>query len=98
MTTCVAAGVRALSDAGTGAALGKRVVVATDLTAAAWRLDAPPPMVQTREGGSVRPEVAIVDAARGEALPNLAVVDLQAEPDATVGPRGYRITTTIASS
>jgi uncharacterized protein (DUF58 family) len=44
MTACVAAAVRALSDAGTGAALGKRVVVATDLTAAAWRLDAPAPI------------------------------------------------------
>jgi hypothetical protein len=98
MTSCVAAAVRALSDAGTGSALGKRVVVATDLTAAAWRLDAPAPMVRTREGEAVRPEVAILDAARGEPLPNLAVVDLRAEPDAAVGPRGYRITATLASS
>jgi hypothetical protein len=41
---------------------------------------------------------AMLDAARGEELPNLALVDLQAEPDAAVGPRGYRITATIASS
>jgi hypothetical protein len=97
MTACVGAAVRALSDAGTGAALGKKVVVATDLTAIAWRLDAPPPMVSTREGGAVRPEVTILDAARGEALPNLAVIDLQAEPDAAVGPRGYKVTATLAA-
>jgi hypothetical protein len=98
MSACVAAAVRALSGEGSGAALGKRIVAATDLTAAAWRLDAPAPMLRTRDGAAVRPEVTIVDAARGEALPNVAVVDLAAEPDAAVGPRGYRITATLAAT
>ncbi len=97
MSACVAAAVRALSESGTGAALGKRVVIATDLTASAWRLDAPAPMAQTAQG-SVRPEVTLLDAARGEALPNLALTELTAEPDPAVGPRGYRITATVASS
>jgi aerotolerance regulator-like protein len=98
MSACVAAAVRALSGEGSGASLGKRIVVATDLTAAAWRLDAPAPMLRVPGGAAVRPEVTIVDAARGEALPNIAVVDLAAEPDAAVGPRGYRITATLAAT
>ena len=94
MTACVAAAVRALSESGTGALLGKRVVVATDLTASAWRLDAPPPMVQTPQGPQ-RPEVTLLDAARGAELPNVALTELTAEPDAAVGPRGYRVTATV---
>jgi hypothetical protein len=95
MSACVTTAARALSESGTGALLGKRLVVATDLTASAWRLDAPPPMVQTAQG-AVRPEVTLLDAARGEALPNLAVSELTAEPDAAVGPRGYRVTVGLA--
>ena len=96
MTACVGAAVRALSDSGTGALLGKRVVVATDLTASAWRLDAPAPMVQTAQGRQ-RPEVTILDAARGAELPNIALTDLTAEPDPAVGPRGYRVTATMTA-
>jgi hypothetical protein len=88
---CVAAAASALADE-TVAGLGKRIVVATDLAATAWRLDAPAPLVA---GG--RPEVKVLDAARGEAAANLAVVDLAAEPDATAGPRGFRITATLAN-
>jgi len=97
MSACVAAAARGLSESGTGALLGKRIVVATDLTAAAWRLDVAAPMVQTPQG-PVRPEVTLVDAARGEALPNVALTDLAADPDPAVGPRGFRITATVASS
>jgi len=105
MTACVGAAVRALSDPGTGetaagrpalSSIGKRVVVATDLTASAWRLDAPPPMVQTAQGPQ-RPEVTLLDAARGAALPNLAVTQLTAEPDPNVGPRGFRVTAAVVS-
>jgi hypothetical protein len=105
MTACVGAAVRALSDPGTGEAvagrpsllsIGKRVVVATDLTASAWRLDAPPPMVQTAQGPQ-RPEVTLLDAARGAELPNLAVTQLTAEPDPAVGPRGFRVTAAVVS-
>jgi hypothetical protein len=96
LTACAAAAVRALSESGTGAALAKRLVVATDLTASAWRLDAPAPMVQT-PAGPVRPEVAVLDAARGAPLPNAAVTAVAAEPDPAVGPRGYRITATVSN-
>ncbi len=106
MTACVGAAVRALSDSGAGEAraggrpspypAGRRVVVATDLTATAWRLDAPPPMVQTAQGPQ-RPEVTLLDAARGAELPNLAVTQLTAEPDPAVGPRGFRVTASLVA-
>jgi hypothetical protein len=96
LTDCVAAAARALSDSGAGLALGKRLLVLTDLTASAWRLDAPPPMVRT-PAGPVRPEVTVLDAARGAALPNAAVNAVAAEPDPAVGPRGYRIVATLAN-
>ncbi len=95
LTSCLAAAARALSDSSVLAARGKRIVVATDLTASAWRLDSSPPMVQA-QGGAVRPEVTLLDAARGAALPNTAVTDLAVEPDPAVGPRGYRVTVTLA--
>ncbi len=95
LTACVAAAARALSQGTAGAQLGKRIAVATDLTASAWRLDVPAPRVQG-SAGPVRPEVTLLDAARGAALPNLAVTELTAEPDAAVGPRGYRVTATVA--
>ncbi len=106
MTACVGAAVRALSDPGAGetsagraalSSIGKRVVVATDLTASAWRFDAPPPMVQTEQGPQ-RPEVMLLDAARGAELPNLAVTQLTAEPDPAVGPRGFRVIASVVSS
>jgi hypothetical protein len=96
VTACVAAAARALSGATAQASLGKRIVVATDLAASAWRLDVPPPVVET-PAGKVRPEVTVLDAARGAPLPNAAVVSAEAEPDPAAGPRGYRITTQVAS-
>jgi hypothetical protein len=96
LTACVQAAAQALSAAKAQEGLGKRLVVATDLAASAWRLEAPPPTVESPRG-RVRPEVAILDAARGAALPNHAVVGLEAEPDPSAGPRGYRFTATVVN-
>jgi hypothetical protein len=96
LTSCLAAAARALSGAGPQAALGKRIVVATDLAASAWRLDVPPPSVET-PAGKVRPEVTVLDAARGAPLPNAAVLSAEAEPDPAAGPRGYKITAQVAA-
>jgi hypothetical protein len=97
LTSCLGAAARALGEAKAQERLGKRIVVVTDLTAAAWRLDVPPPQV-AGPGGLARPLVQIVDAARGAELPNVAVTGLTAEPDPAVGPRGFRVTATVASS
>ena len=97
LSACVATAVRALADAKAQASLGKRVVVATDLTATAWRLDTPPPVIETSEGGRVLPEVTVLDAARGAPLPNAAVVGLEVEPDPAAGPRGYKVTSHLSN-
>jgi len=96
MSACAAAAVRGLSESASSAMMGQRLVVATDLTASAWRLDAPPPLVQTPRG-AVRPEVTLLDAARGAPLPDLGIADVALEPDPAVGPRGYRVTVTVAN-
>jgi hypothetical protein len=96
LTACVATAVRALSAAKAQEALPKRLVVATDLAASAWRLDVPAPSVEA-PGGPVRPEVTILDATRGADLPNHGIVGLDAEPDPAAGPRGYRFTATLAN-
>jgi hypothetical protein len=96
MSACTAAAARALSESASGGLLSQRLVVATDLTASAWRLDAPAPLVQTPQG-AVRPEVLLLDAARGEPLPDLGIADVALEPDPAVGPRGFRATVTLAN-
>ena len=96
LTTCVQAAAQALSASKAQEGLPKRIVVATDLAASAWRLDAPAPTVDSPRG-PVRPEVSVLDAARGEALPNRAVVGLEAEPDPAAGSRGYKFTATLVN-
>jgi len=96
LTTCVQVAAQALSASRAQEGLEKRIVVATDLAASAWRLDAPAPTVESPRG-PVRPEVSVLDAARGQALPNRAVVGLEAEPDPAAGPRGYRFTATLVN-
>ncbi len=96
LTGCAAAGARALSEGAAAGLPSKRLVVATDLAASAWRLEAAPPVVPDAAGG-VRPEVTVLDAARGAPLPNRAVAGLAAQPDPAAGPRGYRLALTLAS-
>jgi len=91
LSACVAAAARALGESQLP---GKRIYVATDLTAAGWRLDAPPATVPT-ENGEVLPEVVVLDAARGRAMPNVAITDLSIEPAPEVGPRGQAFVFTV---
>jgi hypothetical protein len=75
---------------------GKRLVVVSDMTANAFRLDAPPPQVKSPTGELVRPEVVLRDAADGrKVLPNRAVVDLRIEPAQQSGPRAFQFTSTV---
>jgi len=94
LTSCTGAAVRALSESAAGQALRRKLYVATDLTAVSWRLDTPAPVVAT-PAGPVRPEVTLLDAARGETLENAWLSNVAADPDPSVGPRGYRITATV---
>ncbi len=95
LNSCVGAAARALGDPGVVGVARRRLLVATDLTASAWRLDAPAPVVSTPSGPE-RPEVTLLDAARGEKLPNRWVAGLAAEPEPAVGSHGYRITATVS--
>jgi hypothetical protein len=95
LTACVGSALRALGDPAAAGLARRRLLVATDLTASAWRLDAPAPVVPTPTG-PVRPEVTLLDAARGEKMPNRWVASLAAEPEPAAGPHGYRITATVS--
>jgi len=72
---------------------GKRIVVFSDLQQTGWDLGRSPPMVATPQG-DVRPELEVVDVARGP-MPNLALSDLIVSPSATVGAHGYQFAFTV---
>ncbi len=91
LSACVAAAARALGESQVP---GKRIYVATDLTASGWRLDAPPATVPT-ETGEVMPEVTVLDAARGKSMPNVAITELQVEAAPEVGARGQAFVFTV---
>ncbi|MDY7227595.1 BatA domain-containing protein [Hyalangium rubrum] len=75
---------------------GKRLVLVSDMTASALRLEAPAPAVKDPTGKLVRPEVVLRDVAAGEeALPNHALVDLKIEPALQAGPRSFQFTFTV---
>ncbi len=90
LTKCLGAAARALGES---PLKGKRIYVATDLTAGAFHLEVPAPVIHTPEG-DVRPEVVVLDAV-GEAMPNRAIVDLTAEPSAAIGHRAVQFTFTV---
>ena len=74
---------------------GKRIVVVSDFTAGALRLESPLPTVQGPKGERLRPEVVLRDVADGrEELPNHALVDARAEPAPQVGARAWQFTFT----
>lgn len=77
---------------------GKRIYFASDFTANSLRLDVPAPKVSTPQG-EVRPEVVLLDAARGaKELPNAAVTDLRIEAEPALGARGYAFNFTVRNS
>ncbi len=100
LTACLAAAARALGESPLA---GKRIIAFSDLAAHAIRLDAPPPLVPPPPNAppgaqGIRPNVVVVDAARGSDLPNVAVVATAVRPSATLGPRGYEVVATIANT
>ncbi|MFZ5469833.1 MAG: BatA domain-containing protein [Myxococcota bacterium] len=93
LTRCLDLAAHALEESPLPA---KRLVVVSDFTAHSLRLEAPPPLVKGPTGEPVRPEMVLVDAARGRPeLPNHAIVDLKIEPAMQVGPRAFQFTFTV---
>lgn len=73
----------------------KRIVLVSDFTAGALRLEAPLPTVTGPKGEQVRPEMVLRDVAAGlEELANVALLDARAEPAPQVGPRAWQFTFT----
>src|SRR5205814_10197622 len=62
VSRCLELAARALEES---PVQGKRLVVVSDMTASAFRLEAPPPQVKGPTGELVRPEVVLRDAADG---------------------------------
>ncbi len=72
---------------------GKRIVVFTDLQQTGWDLGRGPPSVSTPQG-NVRPELEVVDVAKGP-MPNLALSDLTVTPSSAIGAHGYQFAFTV---
>jgi hypothetical protein len=73
--------------------VGKRIVVFTDLQQTDWSLARNPPVVPTPQG-NVRPDLEVVDVAKGP-MPNLALSDLTVVPSPAIGPHGYQFGFTV---
>jgi Aerotolerance regulator N-terminal/von Willebrand factor type A domain len=73
----------------------KRIVLVSDFTASALRLETPLPTVTGPKGEQLRPEMVLRDVAAGlEELPNVALLDARSEPAPQVGPRAWQFTFT----
>jgi hypothetical protein len=94
VTACINAAATALAQSPLE---GKKIFVLSDLTTPSIHLDAPPPKVSTPKG-DVIPEVVFIDAARGNAMPNLSVIDVSLSPSAALGTRGFEVSVTIRNS
>ena len=91
-SACLQAAANALAESPLAA---KRIFFASDFTANSLRLDAPAPKVTT-PAGEVRPEVVLLDAARGaKEIADAAITDLRIEPEPALGARGYDFTFTV---
>jgi hypothetical protein len=94
LTACLGRAARALGESSIGA---KRIVLASDLTASAFRLDVPAPVVSTA-AGEVSPEVVLLDAAGGaKELANAAVMGLKIDPAPAIGNRAFQFSVTVAN-
>jgi Aerotolerance regulator N-terminal len=89
---CLGLAAKALEDSPVAA---KRIVLVSDLAAHGFHLEMPPPTVADGKGGQVKPEVVLREVARGQALPNAALVDLKVEPATQLGPRAFQFTFTL---
>lgn len=73
----------------------RRLVLVSDFTQGALRLEVPPPVYKDPQGQPRRPEFVLEDVARGETLKNHAIVDLKVAPAVQLGPRAMQFTFTI---
>jgi aerotolerance regulator-like protein len=97
LTACLDGAAKALGESPVP---GKKIIAFSDLAAHSVRLNAPPPLVPGPAGSNgpgTKPNVVLVDAARGTDLPNAAVVATAVRAAPALGPRGYEVVATIAN-
>jgi hypothetical protein len=93
MNRCLQEAGHALEDSALPA---KRLVVISDFTAPAFRVEAPLPVLTGPDGRPVRPSVVLRDAAQGRSvLPNHSLAGVKVEAAPHVGPRTYQFTFTV---
>lgn len=92
LNRCLEVAARALDESPLA---NRRIVLVTALTQNALRLEVEPPVTTGPRGEKVKPEVVLRDVARGEELPNRAIIDLRAEPAPQGGPRAWQFTFTV---
>jgi hypothetical protein len=98
LSTCLAAAAKALGES---PVLGKRIIAFSDLAAHSIRMNAPAPLVPPPAGSNrpaIKPNLVLVDAARGSELPNAAVIATAVRPAPSLGPRGYEVVATVANA
>jgi hypothetical protein len=98
LTACLDGAAKALGESPVA---GKKIIAFSDLAAHAVRLNAPPPLVPAPLGSNapgIKPNIVLVDAARGSGLPNAAVIATTIRAAPALGPRGYEIVATVANN
>jgi hypothetical protein len=98
LTACLDGAAKALGESPVP---GKKIIAFSDLAAHAVRLNAPPPLVPAPAGSNAqgsKPNIVLVDAARGGDLPNVAVIATTIRAAPALGPRGYEIVATVANN
>ena len=92
LNRCLEQALRALDDSPLPA---RRLVVVSDFTQGALRLEATAPTWKDAQGALQRPDFQLEDVARDVPLRNHAVVDLKVAPAVQVGPRAFQFTFTV---
>lgn len=92
LNRCMDMAMRALEES---PLTSKRIVVVSDFTQGALKVEVPAPVYRDPQGQSVRPEFVLEDVAAGQTLRNHAIVELKIQPAVQVGPRALQFTFTV---
>lgn len=92
LNRCMDMALRALEDS---PLQSKRIIVVSDFTQSALKLEIPAPVYKDAQGQSSRPEFVLEDVASGKTLHNHAIVELRIQPAVQVGPRALQFTFTV---
>ncbi len=92
LNRCLEVAARSLDDSPLP---NRRLVLVSALTQSSLRLESSPPLGASLKGEKVKPEFVVRDVAKGQELPNRALVDVHAEAAPQLGPRAWQFTFTV---